>query len=201
VKVRDVGRLRRAFRVGVAAATCAIVATAVHGCLIVEPPGELPRVPERRPIIVKGSLVPTNGNVLGTFPDKFIVPVELSDPTATFQWSAFVNFNPLTGDGLVLVEESIFEPQNYDGRYRVLEVPIPPPLDLDRCHVVEIVVALRLLASTFEVPKAAHTPQEPGGDSAIWFYSPTGDLRGCPVLDAGPDAALVDAADAEGGPQ
>jgi hypothetical protein len=190
--------LRRALRGLSGAAVCALAAVAADGCIIAEPPDELPRVPRRRPVIIQGSLVPTNATVLGSFPDKFIVPVELSDPTATFQWSAFVDFNPLTGDGLFVVSESIFEPQNYDGRYRILEIPISPPPDIDRCHVIEVVVALQL-AGTFD-GRSAHTPLEPGGDSAVWFYSPTGDLRGCPVLDAGADAALLDG-DAEGGPQ
>jgi hypothetical protein len=64
---------------------------------------------------------------------------------------------------------------------------------LDRCHVVEIVVALRL--NSVKDPKNAHTPDDPGGDSVTWFFSPSGDFAGCPVLDAGitplpPDAAL-----------
>jgi hypothetical protein len=201
VMAATVRRVRHVLRSALLVATCAVVALAAHGCVIAEPPGELPRVPQRRPIIIKGSLVPTNASVLGTFPDKFIVPVELSDPTATFQWSAFVDFNPFTGDGLEAASESIFEPQNFDGRYRILEVPIARPPDLDRCHVIEIVVALRFL-NQFE-GRAAHTPLEPGGDSAIWFYNPAGDLRGCPVLDAGPDATIAPPPEdaAEGGTQ
>ena len=199
---RSLGPLRRAAEaLGLLAALGSLAAA--HACVIAEPPGELPRPPQRRPVIVSGSLVPSNAGILGTFPEKFLVPVELADPTATFEWSAFVDFNPLTGSGLVAYQQSIFEPSNYDGRLRILEVPIPPPPDLDTCHVIEIVVALRLAVTPETVTgPGAHTPLEPGGDSAIWFYSPTGDLRGCPVLDAGADAAIVDAGDAgEGGPQ
>ena len=39
-------------------------------------------------------------------------------------------------------------------------------------------------------PKNAHTPAEPGGDIATWFYNPNGDLGGCPALDAGIDAPI-----------
>ena len=42
----------------------------------------------------------------------------------------------------------------------------------------------------------AHSPVDPGGDSVTWFYSPTGDLAGCPVLDAGSDASRSDDAGA-----
>jgi len=64
---------------------------------------------------------------------------------------------------------------------------------------VEVVVALRL--SSQVDARNSHTPAEPGGDIATWFYNPSGDLNGCPALDAGIDAAL-DAGDAsEGGTQ
>jgi hypothetical protein len=194
---RLAGRLRLVF--ALAALPASLVMT--DGCVIAEPPGDLPRPPQRRPVIITSQLVPQNSGVLATFPSRFVVPVELVDPTANFDWSAFVDFNPLTGDGLVAVSQSQFSPSNFDGKYRILEVEIPAPLDLmDRCHVIEIVVALNLLARETSDGRVAHTPREPGGDNAVWFYSPTGDLRGCPILDAGADAAL-DAADAADGPQ
>ncbi len=187
-------------RVGLAAvlALSALSIAVADACLIAEPPGELPRSPRRRPVIVTSALAPQNSSVLSTFPARFIVPVELYDPTVLFEWSAFVDFNPLTGDGLKAIAQSPFEPANFDGRYRILEVPIPVPLDLDRCHVIEIVVALNLQAVETNDGRVAHTPREPGGDNAIWFYSPTGDLQGCPTLDAGVDAA-IDAAEAGDG--
>jgi hypothetical protein len=150
----------------------------------------LPRLPIVRPTIVRGSVVPSPGAVLGTFPDKFIVPVELADPTQAFQWSAFVDYDPFANIGLVTHDDSVFEPASANGRIRVLDkIVIPKPADLDRCHVIEVVVALRLLNDNTD-PKSAHTPAEPGGDSVLWFYSPSGDLRGCPVLDAGIDASF-----------
>ena len=60
-----------------------------------------------------------------------------------------------------------------------------------------VVVALGFLGSD-QVPEA-HTPNSRGGDSVAWFYSPAGDLAGCPVHDAGPFAdggfPAADAAD------
>ena len=38
-------------------------------------------------------------------------------------------------------------------------------------------------------------PLEPGGDIVTWFYSPSGDLAGCPVLDAGIEPIAPDAGD------
>jgi hypothetical protein len=74
------------------------------------------------------------------------------------------------------------------GRTRTLNVAIPAPADLDQCHRIEVVVALRLKSTTDS--KNAHTPDTPGGDIVTWFYNPNGDLGGCPSLDAGIDASF-----------
>lgn len=175
------------------------VAAVVDACVIAEPPTDLPRLPETRPTILRGSVVPTASAVLGRWPDKFTVPVELADPRATIWYSAFVDYNPATGEGIegASPTPSEFEPGSgqTQGRVRTLEIPITTP-SLDRCHVVEVVVAMRFKATTDS--KNAHTPDEPGGDSVTWFFSPSGDLAGCPVLDAGIEPVLGDAG--EGGP-
>lgn len=170
-------------------------AICVHGCVISDPPGDLPGLPVMRPTIVRASVVPAPSQVLGRWPDRFIVPVELADPRSTIWWSAFVDYNPETGAGLDdQPRQSKYEAATTQGRVRMLEIPIGAPAALDQCHVVEVVVALNL---TPRDAKNAHTPDEPGGDIVSWFYSPSGDLAGCPVLDAGippplpPDAEVV----------
>lgn len=177
-------RLRRTL------ASSVFVVASTAACVLAEPVGELPRPAAQRPTIVRASVAPSPNLVLGTFPDKFVVPVELADPTATFQWAAFVDFDPTTDTGLQLFADSAFETATLAGRTRVLEIPIPAPPDLDRCHVVEVVVALQLESTAS--PRGAHSPKQggPGGDSVTWFYSPGGDLAGCPalVVDAGSDA-------------
>jgi hypothetical protein len=176
-------------------------------CILAEPSGELPRIPESRPTIVHASVVPSTSAVLTRFPSTFIVPVELADPNVEFVYAAFIDYNPLTGDGLV--EEprhSVFEASNNSantvGRTRTLTIAVPAPPELDRCHTIEVVVALHLASDTDLTgdPKLRHTPLAPGGDVATWFYNPNGDLAGCPTLDAGIDAGM-DADAAEGGAQ
>lgn len=176
-----------------------LVAAIVSGCILAEPSADLPTASALRPTIVHGSLVPSTSGVLGAFPDKLIVPVELSDPTQSFQWAVFLDYNAATSTGLVARPgTSTFEPGTTQGRVRVLEIPLDPPPDVDQCHVIEVVVALALVSDLDG--KSAHTPREPGGDIATWFYSPGGDLRGCPPLDAGIDASIViPDADAEAG--
>ena len=155
-------------------------------CVIADPPADLPRLPLSRPTIVRGSVVPSPNEILTVFPtDGFVVWVELSDPALDFHWAFFADYNPITGDGLnVPVNESKFsnDPNVQQGRLRKIVVNAIPLTDRDQCHVLELVVALEMLGTGAQF---AHTPAEPGGDSVTWFYNPSGDLRGCPSLDAG----------------
>lgn len=185
-----------------AVATCVLVIVAQDGCILAQPSGELPRIPETRPTILHASTVPSETSVVTRWPQTFIVPVELADPTVRIAYAAFVDFDSLLNDGLVdHPSHSDFEEANTVGRTRTLTVAIPEP-ERGRCHKIEIVVALRLASE--DDAKHSHTPDEPGGDIATWFYNPSGDLDGCPALDAGIDASLDagDAGDAgEGGSQ
>jgi hypothetical protein len=172
---------RRKRMIGTGAALASLLVAA--SCVIADPPTELPRLPPSRPVIVRGTVVPAVSAILGHWPDKFIVPVELVDPRVTIYYSAFVDYNPATGEGLDgRPQASQYDSKFTQGSIRTLEILITPP-SLDRCHTVEIVVALNV--SSFTDPRIAHTPPEPGGDSVNWFYSPGGDLAGCPTLDAG----------------
>jgi hypothetical protein len=164
-------------------------------CVIVDPPGDLPQLPPLRPTIVHGSVVPPASGVIASWPpnDVFIVPVELADPTAAFQWAAFVDYNGR--EGLVDSDTSRFDAQNQKtrGRIRQLEIKIAQP-DLDRCHVIEVVVALEL------DQRFKHLPKDPtiGADSVTWFFNPSGDLSNCPALDAGVDARFDSEAATDG---
>jgi hypothetical protein len=132
----------------------------------------------------------------------FLVPVELADPNLEFRYASFIDYNPLTGDGLVEEpRQSVYEVSNNSsntvGRTRTLTILIPEPSP-DRCHTIEVVVALHLASDTDLTgdPKLRHTPLAPGGDIATWFYNPSGGLDGCPQLDAGVDSGMDADADA-----
>ncbi|MBS2012796.1 MAG: hypothetical protein JST00_07920 [Deltaproteobacteria bacterium] len=197
-------RIRRA-AVLTAALAMGFVVVEQHACVLVEDSGPLPRPPAGRPTIVRGSVVPSASRVLTTFPSQVIIPVELTNPTEPFEYAAFVDYNSVTGEGLVVPPtRSFFEPDNLKGRTRILTVGISAPSDLQRCHVIEVVVALRLESD--KSPQTSRTPTEPGGDIVTWFYNPNGDLGGCPAtesrIDSGIDAADADAGEAgEGGVQ
>jgi hypothetical protein len=191
-------RARRLPRVAAVVAPCVIItAMLVDACVIADPPSELVSLPEGRPTILRSSVVPSASSVLGRWPTKFIIPVELREARSTIFAAAFVDYNAVTGEGFEPpVLTSKYEPSTTNGLIRTLEIPITIP-SLDRCHVVEVVVALRLNTSD---SRNVHTPLAPGGDIVSWFFSPSGDLSGCPVLDAGLAPITGDAeAGAEGG--
>jgi hypothetical protein len=179
----------RTRRLSLVGPSLAIAGACTVACVIADPPTDLPRTAERRPTIVRSSVVPSTASVLGTWPSKFIVAVELSDPRADIQWASFVDYNPATGEGFDQTNKSHNEPDTTNGNIRTIEIPITTPSS-DACHVVEVVVALHLNTTD---PRNAHTPEDPGGDSVTWFYSPSGDLAGCPVLDAGLSPRDLDA--------
>lgn len=179
--------LSRAASAAVASALFALVVAVGDGCILVEPAADLPELPLTRPTILRGSVVPSASSVLTVFPSELIVPVELVDATRSFDYAVFVDYNPSTGEGLLVpAQTSNFAIGNTVERTRVLSIALSTPPDLDRCHVIEVVVALRLESGTSA--QATHTPAEPGGDLVTWFYNPNGDLGGCPTLDAGFDA-------------
>lgn len=182
-RARDRGdRLRRVTAWVASGATFALALVTSVSCLIAEPQTDLPTVPTFRPLVVRGSAVPPPNGVLGVYPEQLVVPIELVDPSVAFKWRVYVDYNPITGAGLEV--DGTSAPSGIPARIRTLEIQTVRRTDLDRCHVIEFIVARSFLGE-FE-GKNAHTPNEPGeADSITWFYSPTGDLAGCPVLDAG----------------
>ena len=116
------------------------------------------------------------------------MPID-ADPTATVKYHSFLDYDPRTRPGMYGIPgQSSPDPGGSDGGVRVIALALPEPPDMTQCHTLEILVALEYVDN--------HEPSPPGGDSAVWFYSPTGDLNGCPVFDAG---ASSDAASDGGG--
>src|SRR5262249_36221704 len=119
-----------------------------------------------------------------SWPREFILPVDV-DPRASFFWRAFLDFDPRSRVIYNGSPDPITpDPASEDGGIRTLAIALAPPKDIEACHTLEIVVAIKF--------DETHTPSAPGGDTVVWFYSPTGDLSGCPVLDA--SAAVLDGA-------
>ncbi len=173
-----------------AAVGAACVAFVTDACVLVEDTSDLPKLPQRRPTIVHGSVVPSTARVLTTFPVDLVIPVEVSDPTQPIQYSVFVDYNSVTGEGNVGQPVTLAT----GNRTTVIAFRLDPPVDFKQCHTVEVVVALRFESD--KTPQTSHTPAPPGGDVVTWFYNPNGDF-GCPSLDAGIDTGVDAGADAD----
>lgn len=162
-------------------------ASLIGAACIPEPPTDLPESLRSRPTILRTSVVPSPSNVIGRWPDSFIVPVEVGDPNEPFVYVAFIDYNAATFTGRQ------FSPLSDDrfGRVRTVEINLTEP-SATRCHVVDVIVA-----RSFDQDRTARRPDNPpGGDIVSWFYSPGGTLQGCPS----PDVRFDGGASAEGGP-
>jgi hypothetical protein len=151
------------------------LAVPVAACVLADPPASLPVTPIEAPQIEHELVVPPATDILRAWPPEFIVPVH-ADTSASVPWRAFLDYDPLSPS--TASQNGILDPAEADDAgLRVLRAHIPPPADLGACHTLEVLVAL-----SFD----GHAVTGVGGDSATWFYSPSGSLDGCSVYDAGP---------------
>ena len=172
---------------------------AIAACVIADPPINLPAVPDRRPIILRDQVVPSPIVVLGYFPDSFLLPVEV-DPSATIEARLFIDYDALSQDRATaaLAGRQVISPALGTSDAGIREVTLVPNELADtpranECHVIEAIVAYGF-SGTPPDGQGAHAPNARGGDSIVWFYSPTGDLAGCPHQEAGLDGAFPDVA-------
>lgn len=152
--------------------------SALASCILADPPPDLPKPPARHPNIIHAKVTPPADRPLGEFPrNGFIVPVELPDPTRTFEWRVFVDFeefrNPSpvksgAGGGSAASADTQFVSFSVEGL-------------ASGCHRIEFIAALH-----FD-PSIAHAADATGSDSVTWFYTPSGSLAGCTTYDAGPN--------------
>ncbi len=174
----------------------------VAACLIAEPPTDAPKFPTFRPTIVRDGCSPNANLILGSFPDKFVVPVELVDPGKSFEWRLFYDYDAISGGGLQAQAygTSSFDPKSAQRNIRFIETAPRAPADLTTCHVIEVVVANAFVIAPTLSGQGLHPPDATGSDSVTWFYAPNGDMRSCGVFltDASTDAG-ADAGDARDG--
>ncbi len=160
-------------------------------CLIAESPSDFPNQPTQRPTIVQSRVVPSAGQVLGSFPTAqggFIVPIKLLDPTQIFEWRVFLDFdaNSLNTESQAKAGgrsepggEDVDATDKLNGIRRI-KFSLDPPDDT-LCHVIEFIVT----SGTFTSGARAVRNVDPlQSDQITWFYSPGGDLAGCPVQNA-----------------
>jgi hypothetical protein len=156
---------------------------ALGACVLVEPPAELPPVLKHRPLILQQLVAPPATRILEYWPPSglsFDIPVEMLDPDASFDFQAFLDYDPISDRVSSLVRFGTIEPDpatEVNG-VRSLQVKLSVQnVDTTGCHVIEVIVANSFPEN--------HTPDSYGSDSVTWFYAPTGSLNDCPSYDAG----------------
>ncbi len=175
-----------------------VLLTLLAGCLIAESPAEVPVQTPERPTILEPLVVPTARAVLGSFPPSgFLVPVKLFNPQQAFEWRVFVDFDPfdLNPDSPSAAQGTsrpVLEGESAPGQEDVTaDDPLQgirrvkfviTPLDPTTCHTIEFVAATDFQGSG---TRSLHAVDPQQSDHVVWFYSPSGDLAGCPVQDAG----------------
>jgi hypothetical protein len=189
----------------VVAAVAVVTTSLAAACIIADPSTDFPVLPERRPTILRDRAVPPISNVLGEFPPSytFVVDVE-ADPTSTIAWHLFIDYDDLHPNGppagLIGSDRILPDKATPDAGVRTISLVadrLDTPPDLTRCHVIEALVGLGFLS---DQDHGAHAFDSRGGDSIVWFYSPSGDLSGCPVWDGGLDGGFPPPPDALAGP-
>jgi hypothetical protein len=179
----------------VLSALLAAPAVVLVACIVADPPPDPPKAAPHRPTIVHEAVWPPTSEMLLALPPNFVIPVDLVDPTSGFVFSFWIDYDPTMpgqpfqggtktpglSDGGGFVDVTI--------NTSSLDQP-NSGFDRTRCHVFEFVVALAFNGSS------QRTPDSNGGDSVVWFYDPSGDGKGCPVLDPNQDGSFpaVDAA-------
>jgi hypothetical protein len=157
------------------------------GCLTTPPSGLAPTL-EPPPTVLHDALIPPDDQLLSQWPldNMFIIPVRLEGPNQHFAVDVFIDDDgshralPVwigTGGGQ----------SGIDGGVVLMPIALqPPPPTTAACHRIEVFVV-----DGFATSEAGATlygqPDSIGGDSVVWFYTPTGGLDGCETQDSGPD--------------
>jgi hypothetical protein len=154
------------------------------GCLTT-PPADLPASPMHRPTILHDGVSPPDDQLLIEWPpdDTFVVPVQLDDPNQVFRYDVFVDYNG-SSTALPSYVGAGQGQAGIDGGIVTVPIPLQPPAPVQSCHRIEV-----LVVHDFAMANGAplfHTPDMVGGDSVVWFYTPSGGLDGCAIYDAGP---------------
>jgi hypothetical protein len=189
-------RARRApWITGAVSGLAAAGAVVLGACVLVEPPAELPPLVKHRPLILHQLVSPPTTQILEDWPRfglKLDIPVEMLDPGASFDYQAFVDYDPISDRVSSLVKFGTIEPDpasEVNGARSLQVTLLTQNVDTTGCHVIEVIVANQFTEN--------HTPDVYGSDSVTWFYAPTGSLNDCPTYDAG---VTRDAAAEAGGP-
>jgi hypothetical protein len=170
-------------------------ATLVAGCLMTATVPELGAVSEARPFILRDAVDPRPERILTALPERFLVPVSVDGPTATFQWRVYVDLDrkaasASSGTLFEIAQKSEAEPLSAEAIRRIRFTLDRPASVGSGCTLVQMFVAREFDDRRFPTTPAAAGPP----DIVSWLVA-TGP-NGCEgvAADAGVDASAPDAA-------
>jgi hypothetical protein len=180
VKVGQAAAGRRAGRLLTALACAGSAAVGLAACLIADPGPDLPKPPDLPPSIDHLNVQPPTSLILTSLPINFYAPVTRIDTTVPYFWKVFVDYDNIAQTLPILSSNGATTDLAVSGSITTL--PSGPG-----CHVVELIVA-----DGFGDVTGGRAPTVDGGDSVTWFYSPGGNLAGCPLYTGSFDASFPD---------
>jgi hypothetical protein len=184
------------------ARACAVLASfSLGGCLMTATVPELGSVSEARPFILRDAVDPRPERILTAFPERFLVPVSVDGPTATFQWRVYVDLDrkaasASSGTLFDISQKSEAEPLSAE-KIRRIRFSLDTPATVGAgCTLVQMFVA-----RDFDDRRFPTTPEAAGPADIVSWLVATGP-NGCEgvAVDAGVDASVdaSSAADAAG---
>jgi hypothetical protein len=166
----------------VSGACCAAVALVGVACFVAPAPA-LPSQPSGRPTILHDSVEPPADRILtmAQVPAdgmlQFHVPVEVEDPSLSFAWRVFVDYDPYTATTQVTFGQ--VQPMLGSGDAGPIVVQFPlnvaGTLSAPYCHRIDFVVAYKFAFPTGNAPAAGAE-----ADTVRWLYNGAGGVSGCP---------------------
>jgi len=171
----------------------ALAAGALSACNLVDPLPDQRSLPTRAPSIEQDNVFPSPSQPVLQWPDQFLVPVRVYNPTVPFEWRVFIDYDSILGPNAPPIMHQSVAGSPTAADLQTQQVIIAPDGFQGACHRIDFVTAL-----AFDSNRGANGT---GADSVTWFYAPAGNFTGCSLYDGGgndgafPDAG-VDASDA-----
>jgi hypothetical protein len=169
-------------RIAAAVSVVCVAGAMIGAACFVAPPPDLPTQPTGHPVILHDSVVPPADQILtaAQIPADgmltFLVPIVVEDPTLTFTWRVFVDYDPYTATTPVKANNLQPSAGGTDAGVTVVSFSLlSSDLSAPYCHRIDFVVSYKFAFLTGNAPA-------PGveADSVRWLYNGAGGVSGCP---------------------
>ncbi|MGH7283187.1 MAG: hypothetical protein ACRELY_16800 [Polyangiaceae bacterium] len=170
------------FLAGFALMCAAGIAIATNSsCVLIDGPPDLPVPPVRRPTIIRSQVTPSALTPIGALPPDglFTVPIEISDPTQSVTWVAFIDYGQ---PSVFLILSDTLPGSSTAADIQTVTFNVPAQrMQGGECHTILFLVAL---STAFNNSNAQDT--DPSlSDTVVWYFAPGGNEGACTTYDGG----------------